>query len=118
MLNRSASFQATLFLLLCVNTGGVSASQIPLGLDGRKQIFVQEYWLDGTPIYCVSNVGESDQVIQVLRWQSRTLPSLLLNDWDAPAGSVRCHDAGDYLSEWLLEFRLKDGARLTAVPQR
>lgn len=112
MPNRSFSLQVVLLLVLYAIAKGVSASQIPLGLDGREQVFIQEHWLDGTPSYCVSNSGKVDQVIQVSRWQSHTLPPLLLNEWDTPAGSVRCHDAREYLGDWLLEFRLRQGGRL------
>jgi len=112
MLNKPYLFQVVLSLILCFIVGAVSARQIPLGLDGRKQIFVQEYWLEGSPSYCVANAGKVDQVIQVSRWQSQALAPLQLNEWDAPAGSVRCHDARQHLGEWLIDFRLQKGDRL------
>ncbi len=102
----------SLLVLGSLMSADIHASQIPLGIDARQLVFVQEYWKDGEPGYCIANAGNKDTVVQVSRWRSRQLPSVPLRAWPVPAGEVRCHEAGFLLGEWLLEFKKVDGPRL------
>ena len=88
------------------------ASKIPLGINSRHDVFVQQVWHGDTPLLCLANRTDKDQTLQVLQWQSRTVPAVPLLQWKMAAGSVRCHDASTLAGDSLLEFSLVGGERL------
>ncbi len=88
------------------------AVQIPIGLDSGHGVFVQEYWLQGTPQYCIANTRPSSVTLRISQWRSRTDPPLLLKEITIPADSVTCFDVSAYRKHWLLLFEISDGTRL------
>ncbi len=88
------------------------ASKIPLGINSRHGIFVQQIWQGTTPLLCLANRTDKDESLQVSQWPSRQVPVVPLIQWEMAAGSTRCHDASALAGDALLEFRLVDGQRL------
>lgn len=102
----------TILLSFLVPSLPVHASKIPLGINSRHDVFVQQVWHGDTPLLCLANRSDKDQTLQVSQWQSRTVPAVSLLQWKMDAGSVRCHDASALAGDSLLEFSLVGGERL------
>jgi hypothetical protein len=101
-----------------------SASQIGVGLDGRQNVFVQEFWQDGKARYAICNnrpeaikLTVSDvQFVNVPGTESfRAIEGKELVSWDVKGKEVLFVEApkvlaGDGLR--FLRFRIADGAPL------
>lgn len=99
-----------LFIMLCL-VGQASASQIPFGLDWRESIFVQEYWTDGKPQFCIATLTDQDIRLQVSRWHPGE-PVEPLEVMSFSANTVKCMDAQPFLDKRYLEFQVLKGPRL------
>ncbi len=90
----------------------VHASQIPIGLNSKHGIFVQEFWQGNSPTLCLTNRSEKNKTVRVSRWPARQLPADLLMRWPLQAGSAQCHSVSGLEGQQLLEFTLANGLRL------
>lgn len=88
-----------------------AASQIPIGLDWRESIFIQEYWVDGRPQYCVANMTDRDIRLQVSRWLPKQ-PLEPLGGMSLTANAIECKDAQPFLDQRYLDFQVLEGPRL------
>lgn len=93
-------------------TAPATASRLPLGLDIRAGVYVQEILQGARPYLCVSNQTANPQLLQVARWRSRQLSAIPIVRWPVSAGESRCHDASSLTAQSLLEFSLVGGKRL------
>ncbi|QDU95892.1 hypothetical protein [Lignipirellula cremea] len=86
-----------------------SAEIIGIGLDWRKNIFVQEYWSEGKPYYAIANKTDSDQTIVCVAYRGQ---AKLAGPWKAPANSVVHVDASPLIGKDLVQFDLEGGSSL------
>lgn len=100
------------FLVMLCASGSLLAMQIPIGLDWRENIFIQEYWVHGKPSYCVANIKDKNITIKISRWVSFTEPSVPLTEWAHTAKQIRCFNAQQFVGERYLDFSVADGPRL------
>lgn len=101
-------------LLLLVSFGSLSASVaradvVGVGLDFRKNVFVQEVWESGEPSYVIYNKQDKPVSITVL---SRRTKEKLAGPWAVNAGSMEHVAAKDLIGKDLMEFQLGDGTSL------
>lgn len=85
------------------------ADVIGIGLDWRKNIFVQEYWSEGKPFYAIANKTDTDQTLTCLAYQGK---AKLSDPWKVPAHSVVHVDASALVGKDLLQFDLASGGSL------
>lgn len=93
-------------------TGLARASQIPIGLDWRSDVSIQEYWVDGQPQYCLSNLRDKDVRITASRFHSPDAATAPLAHWSVPAGGILCADARPLLGERFLSMQMDETLRL------
>jgi hypothetical protein len=84
-------------------------SVIGVGLDWRKNVFVQEYWQDGVPHYVLANLGSTAIQITV---HERTSGVQLAGPWEIKPRSVTFVDARPLQGKDLVAFKLADGTNL------
>ena len=90
----------------------VLASKIPIGLNTKHGIFVQEFWQGNTPTLCLTNRSDKNKTVRVSRWPASQVPADFLHQWPLQAGSVQCHSVSGLEGQQLLEFTLASGLRL------
>lgn len=100
------------FLLFVFPFQQVLANQIPLGLNSKHGIFVQEFWQESNPVLCLTNRSNHDEVVLVSRWRSSQVLADPVLQLPLGAGSTHCHSVGGLQGKQLLEFTLASGSRL------
>lgn len=85
------------------------AEVIGIGLDWRKNIFVQEFERDGVPFYAIANLGTDNATISVL---DRKGNNLLAGPWVVIAGKTVTLDVSNLVGKGMLAFKLADGIPL------
>ncbi len=98
--------------LIFASSPQVLASKIPIGLNTKHGIFVQEFWQGNSPTLCLTNRSDKNKTVRVSRWPARQLPADLLMRWPLQAGSAQCHSVSGLEGQQLLEFTLANGLRL------
>jgi hypothetical protein len=97
-----------LVLVLTTARAGV----IPLGLDWRKNVFVQEIWKDGSPHYVIANLGKDDVTISVFEGNRN---KLLAGPWKVAAQGSMTPNIKGLAGKQMVTFKLADGARLGMI---
>ncbi len=78
---RTVSLASLVGLLLALTSA--VAGVIPVGLDWRKNVFVQEVWIDGVPNWTIANLGKEPVTVSV---NERKADHALAGPWIIPAG--------------------------------
>jgi hypothetical protein len=99
-----------LVLLLGCFTGAARAEVIGIGLDWRKNVFIQEYWQAGAPRYLIANLGK--EPVKVAVYNRQAAGPALAGPWEVPANGIIRVDAPNAMAEGLLQFKLADGTSL------
>ena len=71
--------------ILAFSVTSALAGVIPVGLDWRKDVFVQEVWIDAVPSWTIANLGKEPVNISVFE-QKAEQPTA--GPWIIPAGGV------------------------------
>lgn len=99
-------------LVLCLLAGPAAANVIGIGLDWRKNVFVQEYWKDGTAHYLIANRGKAPVTITVNEWKAQGAGPKLAGPWEVKAGAVLDVEAPKIKGEQFVLWQLADGTDL------
>jgi hypothetical protein len=97
-----------LFLILAPARAGV----IPVGLDWRKNVFVQEIWKDGVPYYVVANLGKEDVTVSVFEQKG---DKVLAGPWKIAGKGAATHEIKGLVGKNLVTFKLADGTSLGMI---
>ena len=89
------------------------ASQIAIGIDWRKNIFIQEIWKDGVPYYQIANLNKDAATITVT---DRKEANLLAGPWVVRAQDTLTMDVRNLIDKGLMSFKLSDGSSLGLMP--
>ena len=87
-----------------------SAMSIGVGLQWRE-VFVQEYWVDGSPHYAIANFGKTDLKISMYPYRAAHGAKAIAGPWEVKAGSVTQVEAPGGL-KGLVALKLADGKHL------
>lgn len=82
---------------------------IGIGLSWQKNVFVQEHWRDGIPVYVIANRTNKNQMLTASAWRGR---KTLGGPWPAPAHSIIREQ--ETLKLWGREFFLHHLGILTS----
>lgn len=93
------------FFLLSIST---HADTIGVGLDWRKNIFLQEYWQAGKPRYLIANLGKDPVKVAVYEWKARKKGDKLAGPWEIKAKDVADVDAAPLKDQGLMQFEVGD----------
>lgn len=85
------------------------ADVIGVGLDWRKEVFVQEAWLDGKPVYRM--VSRRADPVEI-RVHERRGGAQVAGPWKLEPGTLLQVDAQPLVGKDLLEWKLGDGSSL------
>ncbi len=85
------------------------AMSVGVGLDWRKNMFVQEYWRDGKVFYAIANKADTDQTIIVF---TRHDGKRMAGPWEVKANSLVHVDASALIGKDMLQFKLESGSSL------
>lgn len=85
------------------------ASTIGVGLDWRKNIFIQEYWKDGKVSYSIANKTGADQVIVGHTYNGG---KKIAGPWNVKANSLISEDVSSLIGKDLVQFDLEGGDSL------
>jgi hypothetical protein len=105
----------SLALLLCTFQPA-RATVIGLGLDWRKNVFVQEYWRDGKPGYVIANLRKDPVKVGVHEWNRGQAGKQIAGPWEVKGKGVLSVDASPVRGGGLLMFMLADGDSLGLLP--
>lgn len=109
MSRRSSVLVWVLTLGTLVLQNRVLAASIGVGLDWRKNVFIQEYWKEGKVSYAIANKTDTDQAILVAA--SRTGEGLA-GPWKVKAHSLVFVDASALVGKDLLRIDLENSDSL------
>ena len=101
-----------LLTALVLSAGSARANVIPLGIDWRKQIFVQEIYKDGVPHYLIANLGKDEVTISVFEKRTDTV---LAGPWKIPGKSVVVKEVKDLIGKEMVTFKLANGTALGLI---
>ena len=87
-----------------------NAMSIGVGLQWRE-VFVQEYWLDGSPHYAIANFGKDDLKISMYPYRAAQGAKAVAGPWQVKAGGITHVDAPKGL-DGLVALKLADGKHL------
>ena len=101
-----------LLTALLVSFGSAPANIVPIGIDWRKQIFVQEVYKDGVPHYLIANLGDKEVTITLFEKRSDTV---LAGPWKIAGKSVEFKEIKNLAGKEMVTFKLADGAALGMI---
>ena len=90
----------------------VSAKQVPLIIQNKHQIFIQEYWNNEKLTICIANSSPKDEIIEIFKWLGGKDDSVILKHWSVKKESSQCFKADDLVGTDILEFTIKKGVTL------
>jgi hypothetical protein len=112
MSNMRIHFLTSLAGLLFLAAASALAGVIPIGLDWRKNVFVQEVWIDAVPSWTIANLGKEPVAVSVFE---RKAEQPLAGPWIIPAGGVVTQEVKSLVGKNLVTLKLKDGSALGMI---
>src|SRR5262245_26015278 len=102
----------TILTALFVFLAPARAGVIAIGLDWRKNVFVQEIWKDGVPYYVLANLGKEAVTVSVTEGKG---DKVLAGPWKVAAKGVATHEVKGLVGKELITFKLADGTRMGMI---
>ena len=103
------------FILAILLTGWSSpthAMTIGLGLDWRRNVFVQPYWEGGKSKYLLANLQAAPAKISIREWRAAATAKPLAGPWDIQPGAALNVDAPATAAGTLAEWTIAGGEPL------
>jgi hypothetical protein len=106
---KSLAIPVLTVLAMMSHTPQAEPGVIPLGLNFKKNIFLQEVWKEKVPYYVIANLGNTDVTVSVF---DRSNNKLLAGPWKIAGKSVATQDVSKLIDKDLIDLRLADGSAL------